>query len=207
MLGEVIRALETPAGERHSLWLAKAFPGSSSPLRDFVAECWLDAAGLLRRNRTQQRGRKRTRAPADESEHGVLCVPEGLRKAVLSLHHDSMHSGVGSLLAAVSRTYWWPTLANDCKVFVDMCHVCKSTRTQTAATPDAKGSFPRAIIPGEQLVVDVLGRLPETPEGYKYVMVAVDRSSRWIVAIPMKDNTTQCLLDALLQLLQTRGTP
>ena len=38
-------------------------------------------------------------------------------------------------------------------------------------------------------------------------MVAVDRSSRWIVAIPMKDNTTQCLLDALLQLLQTRGTP
>ena len=124
------------------------------------------------------------------ADHGVLCVPEGLRKAVLSLHHDRTHSGTGALVEAVSRTYWWPTLANDCRVYVDSCHICKSMRTDRQATPGSTGSFPRALIPGEQIVVDVLGRLPETPDGYKYVMVAVDRSSRWIVAIPMRDNTT-----------------
>jgi hypothetical protein len=207
LLGEVFRVLETPESERHELWLQSKLPGAQASLRDFAAECWIDAAGLLRRGRTQQRGTRRTRAPTDAPEHGVLCVPEGLRKAVISLYHDSMHSGVHTVIEAVSKAYWWPTLASDCKVYTDMCHVCKSVRTSTAAIPESTGRFERAMIPGEQYVVDILGRLPETKQGYKYVLVAVDRSSRWVCAIPMRDNTTQCVLDALLILLQTRGTP
>ena len=169
VLGEVIRVLETPETERHYLWLNQKFPNAEAPLKDFVAECWLDAAGLLRRNRTEQRGRKRTQAPTTAAVNGVLCVPEGLRRAVLSLHHDHTHAGVAALSDAIGRIYWWPTLSSDCKVFVDMCHVCKSVRTSTTKMAEATGMGPRARIPGEQYVFDMLGPLPETTEGYKYL--------------------------------------
>ena len=52
LLGEVFRVLETPESERHELWLQSKLPGAQASLRDFAAECWIDAAGLLRRGRS-----------------------------------------------------------------------------------------------------------------------------------------------------------
>ena len=58
-----------------------------------------------------------------------------------------------------------------------------------------------AIIPGEDATGDVLGPFPETSDGVKYLFVLIDRASRWMEAEPMKQNTAEDLLSALLRMI------
>ena len=46
-----------------------------------------------------------------------------------------------------------------------------------------------------------------TPEGYCYLLVLVDRASRWIEVFPMRGNTAEFLLLAFLLFIWRRGCP
>ena len=48
-----------------------------------------------------------------------------------------------------------------------------------------------------QLNVDIAGLLPNS-NGYTYILVLVDRLSRWPVAVPIKDSRTQTIINALM---------
>ena len=48
-----------------------------------------------------------------------------------------------------------------------------------------------------QLNVDIAGLLPNS-NGYTYILVLVDRLSRWPVAVQMKDSRTQTIINALM---------
>ena len=53
----------------------------------------------------------------------------------------------------------------------------------------------------------MIGPLPETKDGYKFVAVGVDLYSHGGAAYPMKNNTTQDLLDVVIQHCYTHGAP
>jgi transposase InsO family protein len=46
--------------------------------------------------------------------------------------------------------------------------------------------------------VDLVGPLPRSADGYSYLFTAVDRSTRWLEAIPLKDMSTASCADALI---------
>ncbi len=52
-----------------------------------------------------------------------------------------------------------------------------------------------------------MGPLPETPEGYCYLLVPVDRASRWIEAFPMVGNSAEHLLASFLLFIWRCGCP
>ena len=70
-----------------------------------------------------------------------------------------------------------------------------------------QGEYDAAILPGEDATGDVLEPLPATRVGYLYLFFHIDRPSRWLDAEPMKDNTAECLLSALLKIIWRRGCP
>ncbi|CAK9293063.1 unnamed protein product [Gordionus sp. m RMFG-2023] len=55
-----------------------------------------------------------------------------------------------------------------------------------------------------QIGVD-LSALPESEDGYKYIAVAVDYFSKYIVAMPLKDKTAKSVSRFLYSLLCTHG--
>ena len=59
----------------------------------------------------------------------------------------------------------------------------------------------------EEVVADPVGPLPETPEGYTYLLVLADRASRWTEGFPMVSNSAEHLLAAFLLFIWRRGCP
>ncbi len=55
--------------------------------------------------------------------------------------------------------------------------------------------------------MDLVGPLPVSKEGYKYLFTMTDRSTRWLEALPVKDLEAATAADALVsQDLECRRT-
>src|SRR5258706_1776597 len=119
---------------------------------------------------------------------GRMYVPKDpqLCHDIVHAHHDSMmtsHPGQWKTLELVSRNYWWPGISWYVASYVagcDVCNHCKSFPAQKV------GKLIPNWIPThhwEVISVDTIGELPES-KGYNAILVAVDRLSKRIHAIP-----------------------
>ncbi len=108
---------------------------------------------------------------------------------------------------ALSAEYRWPTMTMDAARFVAQCHVCLSNKHSRVSKQVPPGQFDPMVEPSVKVVADPVGPLPLTPDGYCYLLVFVDRASRWIEAIPMKGNSAELLLAAFLLFVWRRGCP
>ena len=62
--------------------------------------------------------------------------------------------------------------------------------------------------PMDRVAMDILGELPETPRGNKYILVLSDYFTKWCEAFPLPDQTAYTVADVVVQQFITRfGTP
>ena len=119
---------------------------------------------------------------------GCVYVPKDpqLCHDIVHAHHDSVmtgHPGRWKTLELVSHNYWWPGISHYVASYMagcNVCNCCKSFPTQKV------GKLIPNRIPThcwEVISVDTIGELPES-KGYNAILVAVDRLSKHIHAIP-----------------------
>ena len=46
-------------------------------------------------------------------------------------------------------------------------------------------------MPMDRFSIDVLGPLPRTPRGNKYILVVMDYFSKWVEILPVPDHTAE----------------
>ncbi len=86
------------------------------------------------------------------------------------------------------KNSWWPQMASDIQRWCDTCIVCatinqgKPGRTKLCRPEPPKG-------PWELLQLDFIGPLPSAKEGYRYCLVIIDKFSKWVEAIPTRNNS------------------
>merc|ERR1711893_224186 len=62
--------------------------------------------------------------------------------------------------------------------------------------------------PWERVAMDVLGPLPATPEGYKFILVVMDYFTKWVEIFPMRDQTAETVAAVLVDEVFSRmGCP
>ncbi len=87
------------------------------------------------------------------------------------------------------------------------CHVCLSNKASRVSTETPIGHLDKMVEPSVEVVLDPVGPLSTTSEGYCYRLVIIDRASRWIEAIPMKSNSAESMLGSFLIFVVRRGCP
>jgi hypothetical protein len=109
-----------------------------------------------------------------------LIVPEDneLKQGVISLFHDSTmagHPGTTQTKLAIEKDFWWPTLLQDVKTYVQGCATCQSTKPRTNQPKP-----PHHPIPPEHsqvlfgtIVLDFITKLP-TSEGNDTILTITD---------------------------------
>ena len=104
-----------------------------------------------------------------------------MRKEVLAdLHSGAMggHLGEDKTLAKLKERYYWPGHHND---VVEWCKTCPQCAARKNLTP--KGRAPLQLVmvgyPLQLVAVDILGPLPHTPRGNRYLLVVADYFTRW----------------------------
>ena len=113
-------------------------------------------------------------------------IPMSLRRTVLKFCHDnrtSAHLGVRKTMSRIRQSYYWPGLQRDTRLYISGCEQC-SKRKGPNRTKRAPMQLVETGRPMERNATDILGELPETINGNRYILVVSDyytpsSSSRW----------------------------
>ena len=137
-------------------------------------------------------------------EDGVLTksgrpvIPPSLRKLIVTEIHNLAHFGTDKVYALLKDRYYWPSMYNYIKVFSKGCETCQKTKSDTSPpkAPLVQMYIPQA--PMEFVSIDI-AYLPKDTNGYQYILLIGDVFSKFINAVPLKDQTAQVIVDALIK--------
>ena len=131
--------------------------------------------------------------------HHVTEIKEQQR--ILKMSHSSPiggHLGRDKMMRTLKLKYFWPSMLKDITNLVKTCEICQTRKYSTnskipmAITDTPSGRF-------ERLVVDLVGPLPESLAGNKYILTIQDEFSKFLGAIPLTDKTSYSVAQALVE--------
>jgi transposase InsO family protein len=124
-------------------------------------------------------------------------VPEPYRRRVFDSLHGMAHPGVKATKRLVSARYVWPNLAADVATWCKQCVGCQRGKViRHVHLPPEQIPIPTRRF--SHIHVDLVGPLPPS-QGYQYIFTIVDRTSRWVEAVPLAVTTAAVCADALFQ--------
>jgi transposase InsO family protein len=119
-----------------------------------------------------------------------LWVPPALQKYCLKLFHDPPsvgHSGVDRMKYQMSKAVIWKGMNKDIELYVRTCQVCQQFKIHQHRTPMQSLRIPVNVF--EDVSLDVVGPVPYSRSGRRYILVCQDRLSRYITFSAMPDTS------------------
>ena len=151
-----------------------------------------EADGMLVRHVTPNK--------APDYARNVILVPEKFKDAVFYWSHQHASAGHFSDQPTVMRAkmkWFYPGMTSDLKRKIRSCSSCLAK-----ARVDKKDCVYRprkSGFPGERLNIDLVGPLPETPTGNRYILTIEDSFTRFCHAVPIRTKESKHVADALIE--------
>ena len=130
----------------------------------------------------------------------LVVLPKGLHETVLDELHSSRsagHLGRNKVKPKVSERYYWAGMDADIRAYLRRCTGCAQKKN-----PQRKHRAPlkqhRVGAPLERIAIDVLGPLPETHRGNKYILVVGDYWTKWMEAYAIEDQQAETVAEKLV---------
>ena len=112
-------------------------------------------------------------------------IPVADRRDVFRAVHELAHAGIRATRRLMAARVVWRGMASDVAAWCRDCQLCARGK----ASPQHTAPVQPIPIPERRFThvhVDLVGPLPASTEGFKYLFTMVDRSSRWLEAIPFE---------------------
>ena len=132
------------------------------------------------------------------TKSGRPIVPPALRKLVVSKYHNVAHFGTAKVYALLKKRFYWPNMYSYIQAFTSACTTCQKSKCDT--TPPKAPLLPMFVpnAPMQFVSLDI-GYLPTDNSGYQYILLIGDVFSKFIQAVPLKDQTAPTIVDAFLK--------
>ena len=153
---------------------------------------------------------------------GVLCfkhtrtkiplrvAPAILLSTILQHAHGKLHQGKTKMehIIVNKMEYWWPKMREHIKLYVKCCNTCQHIKpgVYKAYSRGKMKLFP-ATEPFEQISVDIVGPLPTSYSGNRYIVTMIDSFSRYCMLVPVPDITSLSVVKAIDRWITTFGPP
>ena len=120
----------------------------------------------------------------------LLLVPKHLRKSVDSMHNSvfSGHLGTKKTLNKILQNHYWFNCRDDVAVWIKQCDVCVRNKLCKVSPKAAIGDM-RTGAPMDRLGIDIMGPLPLSNKGNKYIKVITDAFTKWVEIRAVPDQT------------------
>lgn len=139
-----------------------------------------------------------------------LIVPKSIRDEVLFQMHNSILSGHLGRKKTQEKTlqrYYWYQVREDVNTWLAKCDVCGAIKIPRSHAKAPLGQMGVGA-PLDRLATDILGPLPETPRGNKYILVVTDYFTKWVEIFPIPDQTAStCATVIINEVIARFGCP
>ena len=130
----------------------------------------------------------------------VMCVPSSLVDRLLKTYHDtpwSGHFGSRRTYFKLRDKYWCPEMRKTITDFVQRCSACQRYNVDRQKPAGFLHPIDAPSGPFQMIGMDYLGPFPETSHGNKYVLTITDYFTKWVLAIPLPNQTAHATAHAL----------
>ena len=139
-----------------------------------------------------------------------VVLPKILREGVMQLAHDSIlggHLGTQKTVNRVLGSFFWPGIVDDVKRYCASCDICQRTVPRGRIGKVPLGATPIIETPFARVAVDLVGPLPVSANGFRYIFTLVDFATRFPEAIPLKRIETVDVAEAMMAIFSRVGVP
>ncbi|KAJ5082230.1 hypothetical protein N7532_011273 [Penicillium argentinense] len=145
------------------------------------------------------------RADADTNRQLVFTHADGVVAPYLEMplredfvrrmHEEFGHLGYPGLQGVTRPRAWWPTIRTDIQETVKRCPNCQVAQglNESLERETAQHLVKEGIRPFERWGIDLVGRLPKTPNGNQWIITAIDYATGWTVARAVPDATEETI--------------
>ena len=138
-----------------------------------------------------------------------IVVPECRRRKVLQVSHSSLTGGHFSnrkTEAALKRAFTWPGVSRDLKIWCRSCPECQKASKLVNHRAPLK-PLPVIKEPFSRIAFDLVGPLPRTKQGNKYLLTCICLGSKYPDAVPLKRVDAKSVAEAMLEVFARTGLP
>ena len=140
-----------------------------------------------------------------------LIVPASMVRYVIRLNHEppfSGHLGVIKTLGKLQVQFYWKDMAKDVRSYIKKCKSCQERKNPVGKKVAPLQPFVVAQRPFDLVSMDILGPLPTTLNGNRYLLIFTDYLTRWVEAIPLVDQKAETIArEFVTQILLKHGVP
>jgi hypothetical protein len=136
-----------------------------------------------------------------------VITKDELSTVLYMMHNDptSGHLGTEATFNKIRSRYYWPQFYDDIKKYVESCDACQRRgrpRKNNELHPIPVNS------PFYQIGIDIVGPLPRTQRGKKYIVTAMDYLTKWPEARALTEATAEKVADFIYeQIICQHGCP
>ena len=134
-----------------------------------------------------------------------LIVPRSYVSKVLYMAHSHLlgaHLGMDKTRDRVLGRFYWPGVKKDIEDYFRACPECQRT-TPRPSVRNPLIPMPLIEVPFDRLALDIVGPLPRTSRGHRYILV--DYATRYPEAIPLRAATAKAVARELMTLFSRVG--
>lgn len=138
----------------------------------------------------------------------VLALPSKYIQSILNENHEnplSAHVGFTKTYSKIRTKYYWPKMRKEIKNYVLSCFDCQKRKPYKITKIPKIGFHP--LHKGEimqEIIIDYMGPITSS-RGYKYILVATDRVSKYCIAKPFQNANSKSTVKFLLELILRFG--
>jgi transposase InsO family protein len=139
-----------------------------------------------------------------------MVIPATLVPTVLASCHDlpfTAHQGVGRTVEFIKKKYCWETLVSDVREYIRKCEACAKRKTGHKVTAPLRDQLDAKKFL-DIVSLDIVGPLPVTERGNKYLLTFVDHFTRFCEAVPVVRQDIETIAREFVTKIITRfGVP
>lgn len=139
-----------------------------------------------------------------------LLVPLAQRQQVILDCHSNVnsgHLGYYKTMHRVAENFYWPKMRKDILKYVRQCDICSREKSLNTQRFGLMGAERKAAFPFQILAYDTMGPLPRSSKGNRFLLVAVDYFSKFVIMKAARQATAQAIVSFLEGIFLTYGCP
>jgi transposase InsO family protein len=129
----------------------------------------------------------------DTEAEWKIVVPKDDRTAVCHESHDPPTAGHLGILKTIRRAavrHYWPKMNLFISNYVRHCKTCQQAKTEQTKPTGLMGQSRDSDRPWRRISTDLIGPLPRSTKGNKYILVVSDTFTKFTLTFPIRSATS-----------------
>jgi hypoxanthine-guanine phosphoribosyltransferase len=125
---------------------------------------------------------------------------ERKQRIMKEMHSDAIggHQGISRTLERIKLYLTWPGMQDDVIQFINKCEICQKVKHNKQIKLKLRVTDTQPE-PWKKIYLDIVGPLPVSEEGHKFILTCQDNLSKYLIAVPLHDQTAEEVSEKLLE--------